>query len=114
MSSETEDESESSDASSDGSHATSGGAGPSGDGAGNLSLVGHDWGCQTDIDSKRTIKALESTVLKRVEVSKGKAFVQNQWYVYIDVDADEVDKVWVCRSKFTYSAKVGIISMYVD
>ena len=71
-----------------------------------LSLVGHSWGAHTDIDSKRTIKALESGVLKRVEVRKGKAFVQNQWYVYIDVDAEQVDKVWVCRSKFTYYAKV--------
>ena len=74
----------------------------------NLILLGHEWGDNTDLASKRLIKHVESKILKRVDIIKD-GFKQNTWYIYVDVDANDEDKMWVNRSTENYKPKVMCI-----
>ena len=74
-----------------------------------LYLLGHEWGDNTDLSSKRLIKELESKILKRVDIIND-GFKQNAWYMYVDVDANDKDKIWVNRSKEHYKPKICIFA----
>ena len=82
----------------------------SSDDDGEPKLPGHDWGDGTSDQLKKLIKNVELTVLKRVDIIKD-GFKQNGWYLYIDVDNDDADKYWVCRSTENYKPKVCVESL---
>ncbi len=67
--------------------------------------IGYKWSNNTKTKSKILIKQLILNELNSVDIEKD-GFKRNEWYIYIDIDNNNIDKIWITQAHYDYETKV--------